>query len=670
MKIPEKIEKNIRKLTGSMKENRRILLILLSLVIIVLILTVYIWQAKIDEEIRSAKLQVFNETTDYPVGEIVGDLVIRQTFTYAGEFEGIALRFATYERVNEGYINVSVKDKTSGRDIYTNRLNTKEIVDNDFHSIIFDDTCGGEASAEYEIIISTDNTDLEQAITVWCSFEDVIPEGTLSIAGIPQQGDINYGLIKRGSQELVVAYGFLVVLLGISLILVFACVYIFKAKIEVIFLVCAVLFGLGYTLILSPGAIPDEHFHMDMAYRYSNKFLNTSRVEDEEILFRKVDAENWIVTEHPDSEHYQKLLDSTLFDTEYEDESVVGPAQKASVYSFLYLPSALGITLARVIDLGTIPMLYMGRLFNFAFFLLCVYFAIRITPVGKNIYFMTAMFPMAMHLAFSFSYDSIIIGGLFFLSALYLRAIYSDREFGNFDKLILIALSALLVPAKAIYVFVLCLAFLIPKSKFASTKRKALFIALLFGVSLLLFAVVNLSIISFSVAGQAEPGQVAEHFSLTYVIGHPDRILKIFINTMVLQSEFYFTSLVGRSLGWLDLNIPTPLVLLSFALFMVACFTDTREVTFDQKKNSIQRLVFFTVFTSVVLLSMFVMLLSWTPLENKVIEGVQGRYFLPVLPLVGLCIYNKHIKIDEGILKHVYMSVGIIHFFALYSLLR
>ncbi|MBN1892047.1 MAG: DUF2142 domain-containing protein, partial [Clostridiales bacterium] len=88
------------------------------------------------------------------------------------------------------------------------------------------------------------------------------------------------------------------------------------------------------------------------------------------------------------------------------------------------------------------------------------------------------------------------------------------------------------------------------------------------------------------------------------------------------------------------------------------------------KKNSIQRLVFFTVFTSVVLLSMFVMLLSWTPLENKVIEGVQGRYFLPVLPLVGLCIYNKHIKIDEGILKHVYMSVGIIHFFALYSLLR
>ena len=37
---------------------------------------------------------------------------------------------------------------------------------------------------------------------------------------------------------------------------------------------------------------------------------------------------------------------------------------------------------------------------------------------------------------------------------------------------------------------------------------------------------------------------------------------------------------------------------------------------------------------------MFSMLLAWTPVSASFIRGVQGRYFLPLLPLLALSLKN------------------------------
>jgi uncharacterized membrane protein len=669
MKILQRIPSVKKRLAAFFTKNRKQILFISSLLIMTAILSFYIWQEKIDEDIRSSNVQILNEAADTLVGEITLGREIRQTFQYQGDFEGVAILFATYGRRNESFLNIAVKDITNNQILYSHVLDSVALEDNEYYKVIFDASYGHKEMTEYEIIISTDNSDVGEAVTIWCSNEDVIPEGSLSISGTPQPGDINYGLLQKGSRELVVAYFVLVVILGLALVLVFAFTYIFKAKVEVMFLVCAIMFGTVYSLILSPGAIPDEYFHMDMAYRYSNQLLDINRVSNEQIQYRKVDAENWIITKRADAEHYQRLLDTPLINSEDKDETVIGPADKSSIYGLLYLPSALGISLARILNLGTIPMLYMGRLFNFFVFIFGIYFAIKITPIGKNIFFLTAMFPMTMQLAFSFSYDSVMTGGLFLLSALYLKAICSDSVFALKDKLILIALSALLLPGKAIYVFILCLAFLIPKSKFANTKRKVHFVSALFAVSLVSFFLVNLSVMLFSFSGEIAPGHLTERYSLDYIFRNPAEILQILINTMLHKSEFYFSSLVGRGLGWLDVSIPMLLVLFSFSLFIIACFTDTNRAPYDRIKHPVNRLVLFFTFAMVVLASMFVMLLSWTSLGSSMIEGVQGRYFLPVLPLLGLCLYSKHIKIDEGILKHVYMGIGLLHFTVLYYIL-
>ena len=43
---------------------------------------------------------------------------------------------------------------------------------------------------------------------------------------------------------------------------------------------------------------------------------------------------------------------------------------------------------------------------------------------------------------------------------------------------------------------------------------------------------------------------------------------------------------------------------------------------------------------AVVFLTMFSMLVAWTAISSEVITGVQGRYFLPVLPLGAMVLFR------------------------------
>ena len=61
------------------------------------------------------------------------------------------------------------------------------------------------------------------------------------------------------------------------------------------------------------------------------------------------------------------------------------------------------------------------------------------------------------------------------------------------------------------------------------------------------------------------------------------------------------------------------------------------------------------------------MLLSWTSRDSQIIEGIQGRYFLPILPLFLLLLKNETVVLKRDI------SRGILYtFFCMdaYALLR
>ena len=53
---------------------------------------------------------------------------------------------------------------------------------------------------------------------------------------------------------------------------------------------------------------------------------------------------------------------------------------------------------------------------------------------------------------------------------------------------------------------------------------------------------------------------------------------------------------------------------------------------------------------------MLSMMLAWTPISSKVIQGVQGRYFLPFLPVLLMSLKNDTLVLTrEGNRKTLYM---------------
>ena len=45
---------------------------------------------------------------------------------------------------------------------------------------------------------------------------------------------------------------------------------------------------------------------------------------------------------------------------------------------------------------------------------------------------------------------------------------------------------------------------------------------------------------------------------------------------------------------------------------------------------------------------MTAMLIAWTPLSSQVVEGVQGRYLLPVIPFVFMCLKSDRVVRTGG----------------------
>ncbi len=60
---------------------------------------------------------------------------------------------------------------------------------------------------------------------------------------------------------------------------------------------------------------------------------------------------------------------------------------------------------------------------------------------------------------------------------------------------------------------------------------------------------------------------------------------------------------------------------------------------------------------------MLAMLVAWTNVSDNVIIGVQGRYFLPVLPLLGLLVSRLPIRIEKDMIKRVVCILFVINYF-------
>ena len=458
-------------------------------------------------------------------------------------------------------------------------------------------------------------------------------------------------------------------------ILFYWMVFVKKCKIETTVLVSLLFVGLLYNFLVLPYMAPDEERHLDMTYRFSNDLLGIEYTDDVTIT-KRMDDTKMELKESSDLANYYLVYEH--FFEGVQDDSLVVTNATPNIFApfFVYFPAILGMTFARIVGLGTIPMLMLARWCNLTFFALCVWWCMKKLPFGKIALAVAALFPMTIQQCNSFSYDAVITSVLFLYSTYIISMTYEEGPLKVSDITILAVLSALLVYGKSGVYLPVCLGMLlIPAKKFGAVWKKYVTAGSLMGIALLSYINRNsgtvTQVMQTTTENSAVGGIAGEAVQMGYSVGYflqnPWKLIQMLANTVADKSEFYLESIVGQKMGWVEIEISRVVIVGFLLLFFVAMFKvrgEKQYVTGGQK----------WWITIVCLLSVGMilmgMLLSWTPFGYVSIEGVQGRYFTPLLLLASLLGRNRILLLNENRDREIFTAGMILELFAVVYLIK
>lgn len=438
---------------------------------------------------------------------------------------------------------------------------------------------------------------------------------------------------------------FMIILLAIVdliVILGFYFIFIKKISIERIFLIIALLCGVCYTLLFTPGTIPDESTHIRNTLGYSSILL--SKGTNEDIVIRE--CEQFVGDTQPSVKTLNTYRNMLLENQDSNKYIKTGEILSSDFSVISYLPGILTVTICRLLSVGGILTIYLARFSNFVLYLLSAYFAIKKIPICKNALFTLSLLPMVIHQTISLSYDTIILSAAWLVIGYGFYFVYGDTEIKKKDICIYIIASCILVTQKTGIYFVLNLIpLLINKNRIKERKERIILkLVLTFPWIITMFGLpiitnnnrIEKSVSNANVIAWANK----EGYSMSYFLSNKLEAVMLFLRTIVKKFDHYIFTTLGQYLGSLNLILSRKIFVGWLVTIFAACFKN-----YDDKKDifMVHKILYILAFFAVCGATMLAMAFAFTPVGWPTIEGVQGRYFLPVLILLIVIVRNKKI---------------------------
>ena len=425
-----------------------------------------------------------------------------------------------------------------------------------------------------------------------------------------------------------------------------------KIKLEKLFLLTAIPLGLLYLVFVPIGRAPDEIAHYARAYSISTGDLIT-----------KKDNKGGAIDELPlmifrgaittPGDNYKNVYNNSIDNTK---DTITTAFNTSAVYNFIvYTPQVMGILIGRIFNLPIITIGYLARLANLICFITLVYFSIKLIPFFKKYIYFLSLLPIVLQQSASISSDGLTLGIILFFVSYVLFLKYNDQEKINKNQFIILTISALVLSlCKIVYLPLCLLPYIIPQDKFLNKKDKYIKITLLIIFSTLC-NLIWLKVASgylLETNSGVNPGKQVE-----YVLFHPFSYIKTLLITAKETTLLLIYQGMGRFLESLEVDQGTIYPLMSFIiLFLISYFENLKSKMFENKNKII---TFIILFGTIILIctSLYV---QWTPLKHFMVNGLQGRYFLPLMVLVPLLFTrkkDKNINVDINGQENKYLAI-------------
>ncbi len=434
-----------------------------------------------------------------------------------------------------------------------------------------------------------------------------------------------------------------------------------------LFLLIGGFFGLAMLLITPPFQVPDEHDHFFRAMMISSgQFVAQSypftKAEKGKVPLKYQRGKGGIVPVsvpyttrevnkklpfHP--EHRQnpddikKMLKLPLKMKGYPDVFINTSA--AGYSPLLYLPAAAVISVGRLASGSPLIFMYLGRLINLLLFLALVYWALKITPTGKSLFFLLALMPMTLFLAPSVSIDGLTIASALLLTASLLKLAANPKDPVTLQEWLIIPGTAISLALGKIVYTPLLLLFLLNPQVFFGKERSRLYLCISTTVCVILASIawaqlktlelnidysqIPFDFTSFQYSDKLLPLIDAKR-QLHNLLQNPLLFPQVLATTIRQYGSYFFRTFIGQ-LGWLDTTLPSWLIW-SYPLCLLMSTISAQPTTSRPGfSRALLGVVWLTIFMGIFL----GFYLIGSPVNNTFISGVQGRYFIPTtLPLL------------------------------------
>lgn len=300
----------------------------------------------------------------------------------------------------------------------------------------------------------------------------------------------------------------------------------------------------------------------------------------------------------------------------------------------IYTPYAIAFFFASLLDLSVGSSIILARVVGAVFAITIVFVALYITRKQKIkwLLFCVALFPSVLYQFSVVTADTYCIAIALLYLSLVIPSILNGRNINLKTLLLIFTVGILLALAKINYIPLLLLTFLLPikntriiGSKTISSKLVKLF---MFGVPIviaLVFALATSHPEYVNAWGTGSPDN-----QIRYLAARPWYFLQVLYNTISSASPGWGSNMYGVFAYLPGMSISTISQTALIISMVVSAIYASRKLT--------ARLSYILLASSIIsITSIYAALyVSFTPAQYPLVNGVQARYFIPLLPAIML----------------------------------
>lgn len=411
----------------------------------------------------------------------------------------------------------------------------------------------------------------------------------------------------------------------------------------------ALYIGLFFMILTPFGNGADELSHFQRIYEISNGHFFTPFDGEEQI---PESIENYIKAPKKNSEFsyaefktymFSKLEPENKIDVKYAwvNTSLYAPIQ--------YIPQTIGVFIGRILNLPIGVIGYLGRICGFIAWLLITTYAIKIVP-NKKVFFATIMLlPIGIGYAVCLSGDTILNAAVLILICYIYKLWECKNKINKKEYYTIFMLSAIISLCKVVYLPIILAILFIPTECFKDKKDKFKKLGVIISVSgILALTWYKISSIYLNGYYGKSSGQIE------YILKNPIEYIAIMIRTIAR----YFLVFMQYSSR---VDMP-PIISFAFWMITIMCLFASKSETRNITKKQKLWYIFIAISTTILIeTAIYVQFTAMTvSVGSQVVDGIQSRYFIPIIILAGLVVNKKRLDVKE---ENLFISLIVLYLF-------